>query len=90
MLHIDSWEMGPQNWCDDFREPVRKTPGLRSIALHGCRIRSRCGAIGEISERFLWDYRMTAQELGARKSCPTSETGGSPDTVWGFRSSPTI
>lgn len=62
MLHIDSWEMGPQNWCDDFREQFEKRRGYDPLpymaVVSGVVVGNR-----EISERFLWDYRMTAQEL---------------------------
>jgi len=27
MIHIDSWEMGSQNWTNDFREQFRKRRG---------------------------------------------------------------
>jgi len=61
-LHIDSWEMGAQNWTVHFSEEFRKrrgydpTPFLPAYA--GYIIESR-----EISERFLWDVRQTVQEL---------------------------
>lgn len=62
MLHIDSWEMGPQNWCDDFREQFEKRRGYDPLpymaVISGVVVGNR-----ELSERFLWDYRMTAQEL---------------------------
>ncbi len=61
-LHIDSWEMGAQNWTAAFREEFRKRCGydlLRYLPVFSGRIvDSR-----EISERFLWDVRQTAQEL---------------------------
>ena len=62
MLHIDSWEMGAQNWSQGFREAFRKRRGYDSLsylpAITGQVVASR-----EISERFLWDLRQTAQEL---------------------------
>jgi len=61
-LHIDSWEMGAQNWTGAFRDEFRKRCGydlLRYLpAVTGRIVVSR-----EISERFLWDLRQTAQEL---------------------------
>lgn len=62
MLHIDSWEMGAQNgsaaFVGEFRkrrgyDPTPFLPTLTGRAIQGI----------EISERFLWDLRQTAQEL---------------------------
>ena len=62
MLHIDSWEMGAQNWTAAFREEFRRRRGydpLRYLpAVTGRVVESL-----EVSERFLWDFRQTAQEL---------------------------
>ena len=62
MLHIDSWEMGAQNWTAAFREEFRRRRGydpLRYLpAITGRVVDSQ-----EVSERFLWDLRQTAQEL---------------------------
>jgi hypothetical protein len=61
-LHIDSWEMGAQNWTAAFREEFLRRRGydlLRFLpAMTGRVVDSR-----EVSERFLWDLRQTAQEL---------------------------
>lgn len=61
-LHIDSWEMGAQNWTAAFREEFKRRRGydpLRYLpAMTGRVVDSR-----EVSERFLWDVRQTAQEL---------------------------
>lgn len=61
-LHIDSWEMGAQNWTAAFREEFQKRRGydpLRYLpAFTGRVVESR-----EITERFLWDVRQTSQEL---------------------------
>ncbi len=62
MIHIDSWEMGAQNWSDDFREQFRKRRGydpLPFLPVYAGRIVDS----PEISERFLWDLRLTSQEL---------------------------
>ena len=62
MIHIDSWEMGAQNWTANFRKEFqqrRKYDLLPYLpAYSGNIVGSR-----EISERFLWDIRKTAQEL---------------------------
>lgn len=61
-LHIDSWEMGAQNWSPAFREeftrrrgydPLKYLPVLTGVAVDSAHL----------SERFLWDWRQTAQEL---------------------------
>jgi len=62
MIHIDSWEMGAQNWSDHFREEFIKRckyDPLKYLPVYsGTIIDSR-----EISERFLWDVRQVAMEL---------------------------
>ncbi|HOV78349.1 MAG TPA: glycosyl hydrolase, partial [Sedimentisphaerales bacterium] len=62
MLHIDSWEMGSQNWSEKFRSEFQRRRGydpLRYLpAMTGRVVESL-----EVSERFLWDLRQTAQEL---------------------------
>lgn len=61
-LHIDSWEMGAQNWTGTFREEFRCRRGYDLFpylpAMTGRIVDSL-----EVSERFLWDLRLTAQEL---------------------------
>lgn len=62
MLHMDSWEMGAQNWTQRFREEFinrrEYDPQPFYPVYAGMIIESR-----EISERFLWDLRLTSQEL---------------------------
>jgi hypothetical protein len=62
MLHIDSWEMGAQNWSREFRSEFQRRRGYDPLpflpAYTGRIVESR-----EITERFLWDLRLTAQEL---------------------------
>lgn len=61
-LHMDSWEMGAQNWTPHFREEFKKRRGYDPLPYYpvyaGNIVESE-----EISERFLWDLRQTAQEL---------------------------
>ena len=62
MLHIDSWEMGSQNWTAAFRDEFRSR--RRYDPLHYLpAIAGRVVDSAEVSERFLWDLRQTAQEL---------------------------
>jgi hypothetical protein len=62
MLHIDSWEMGSQNWTAKFRDEFQRRRGYDPLpylpVMTGRIVESL-----EISERFLWDVRQTAQEL---------------------------
>jgi len=61
-VHLDSWEMGAQNWTPKFRAEFRKRRGYDPqpylVTFSGRAIESI-----EVSERFLWDVRLTAQEL---------------------------
>ncbi len=62
MLHIDSWEMGAQNWTPAFREEFRRRRGYDLLPYLPAVTGRVVGSL-EISERFLWDLRQTAQEL---------------------------
>jgi len=61
-LHIDSWEMGAQNWTAAFREEFLERRGYDLLpclpAVTGRPVKDL-----ETSERFLWDLRQTANEL---------------------------
>lgn len=60
--HIDSWEVGSQNWTPRFREEFRRLRGYDPFpylpVLTGQVVDSL-----EVSERFLWDVRMTVSDL---------------------------
>jgi hypothetical protein len=60
--HIDSWECGSQNWTPKFREEFKRRRGYDLVpylpAVTGRIVQSR-----EVSERFLWDFRQTINEL---------------------------
>ena len=62
MIHFDSWEMSSQNWSPKLREEFKKRRGYDLAkflpAYSGLVVGNE-----EISERFLWDLRNTAQEL---------------------------
>ncbi|MDR3246845.1 MAG: glycosyl hydrolase [Prevotellaceae bacterium] len=62
MLHMDSWEMGAQNWTKNFREEFTRRRGYDPQPFYpvyaGLLVQNR-----EVSERFMWDLRQTAQEL---------------------------
>jgi hypothetical protein len=61
-LHMDSWESGAQNWTPALLDEFRKRRGYDAkpwlLTYTGRAIESL-----EMSERFLWDLRLTAQEL---------------------------
>jgi hypothetical protein len=61
-LHIDSWEMGAQNWTGAFREEFRKRRGYDPLPFLPAITGRLVGSL-ELSERFLWDLRQTANEL---------------------------
>ena len=61
-LHIDSWEMGSQNWTGAFREEFRRRRGYDPLPYLPAVTGRVVGSL-EVSERFLWDLRLTAQEL---------------------------
>jgi len=61
-VHLDSWEMGAQNWTPSFREEFIKRRGYDPkpylVTFSGRAVESV-----EVTERFLWDIRATAHEL---------------------------
>jgi len=62
MLHMDSWEMGAQNWTSQFRQEFIKRRGYDPLPFYPVYAGNIVGS-REISERFLWDLRQTSQEL---------------------------
>jgi hypothetical protein len=61
-LHIDSWEMGAQNWTGNFLEEFKRRRGYDARPLLPIYTGRAIESV-EKSERFLWDVRLTAQEL---------------------------
>ncbi len=62
MLHMDSWEMGSQNWTPAFRNEFMKRRGYDPLPFYPVYAGKIVESL-EISERFLWDLRQTSQEL---------------------------
>jgi hypothetical protein len=62
MLHIDSWEMGTQNWTQNFRKEFCKRRGYDPQPFYPAYTGLVVGSL-ELTERFLWDLRLTGQEL---------------------------
>lgn len=61
-LHMDSWEMGAQNWTDGFAEEFEKRRGYSPDKYLPVYL-GICIDDTETSERFLRDVRKTAEEL---------------------------
>ncbi|MEY3896322.1 MAG: hypothetical protein RLZZ214_1842 [Verrucomicrobiota bacterium] len=61
-LHIDSWEMGAQNWTGKFLEEFKRRRGYDARPLLPIYTGRVIDSL-ERSERYLWDVRLTAQEL---------------------------
>jgi len=61
-LHFDSWEMSSQNWSGAFRDEFRKRRGYDPLPYLPAYTGRAVGSV-QLSERFLWDVRQTAQEL---------------------------
>lgn len=62
MLHMDSWEMGAQNWTSEFRNEFKKRRGYDPLPFYPVYAGKIVESL-EVSERFLWDLRQTSQEL---------------------------
>jgi len=62
MIHIDSWEMGAQNWSQNFRQEFIKRRGYDPLPYYPVYAGCQVGTLEE-SERFLWDLRKTSSEL---------------------------
>ncbi len=61
-LHMDSWEMTAQNWSANFRSEFRRRRGYDPFPFYPVYSGLVVGSV-ELSERFLWDLRLTSQEL---------------------------
>ena len=72
-LHMDSWESGAQNWNPSLLDDFKKRRGYDArpflLAYTGRAIESL-----EKSERFLWDLRLTAQELVLENHAEATKT----------------
>ena len=60
--HIDSWEVGSQNWTPKFREEFQRLRGYDPLPFLPV-MSGRVVDSLEVSERFLWDVRMTVNDL---------------------------
>ena len=60
--HIDSWEVGSQNWTPRFREEFQKRRGYDLMPFLPAMTGRVVDGV-EVSERFLWDLRQTISDL---------------------------
>jgi len=60
--HLDSWEVGAQNWTAWFREAFQKRRGY-DLLVYLPVVTGRVVRSLEVSERFLWDLRKTVSEM---------------------------
>jgi len=60
--HIDSWETGSQNWSPTFREDFKRLRGY-DLEDYLPVMTGRVVQSLEVSERFLWDVRLTVSQL---------------------------
>ena len=61
-VHIDSWEVGTQNWTPGFLEEFRRRRGYDALPYFPALSGYVVGSL-ENSEKFLWDWRQTCQEM---------------------------
>ena len=62
LLHLDSWEMGAQNWTAGFRQEFIRRRGYDPLPWYPVYSGVVVNSPAE-SERFLWDLRQTTMEL---------------------------
>ena len=60
--HIDSWEVGVQNWTPRFRQEFQRLRGYDPLPFLPV-MTGRVVDSMEVSERFLWDLRETISQL---------------------------
>jgi hypothetical protein len=60
--HIDSWEVGSQNWTANFSRDFQKRRGYDPLPFLPVMTGRVLDSL-EVSERFLWDLRQTVSEL---------------------------
>lgn len=60
--HIDSWETGSQNWTPKFREEFQRLRRYDPLTFFPV-MTGRVIESVEVSERFLWDVRLTVSDL---------------------------
>lgn len=62
MLHMDSWEMGAQNWSRVLQSEFKRRRGYDPLKWYPALTGEVIGDLA-LTERFLWDFRQTCAEL---------------------------
>ncbi|MCX6876054.1 MAG: glycosyl hydrolase [Verrucomicrobia bacterium] len=60
--HVDSWEIGGQNWTPKMREEFKRLRGYDMLPFMPILTGRFIGSV-DTTERFLWDLRQTVSEL---------------------------
>src|SRR5262249_21332047 len=60
--HVDSWEVGAQNWTANFRKEFQRLRGYDPMPFLPVMTGRVVDSL-EVSERFLWDLRQTVSEM---------------------------
>jgi len=88
--HIDSWEVGSQNWTPKFQEEFRRLCGYDSLPFLPV-LTGRVVDTLEVSERFLWDVRQTVADLVSKNyaghMCELANRNGLRLTIEAYGSS---
>ena len=63
--HIDSWEVGIQNWTEDMAQTFQKRNGYELTPFLPLLVAGHAVISNDASERFLWDLRRTVLALMA-------------------------
>jgi hypothetical protein len=61
-VHLDSWEVGAQNWTGRFRDEFQQRRGYDILPFLPVMSGRVVDSI-EVSERFLWDLRQTVSDM---------------------------
>jgi hypothetical protein len=64
--HIDSWEVGIQNWTEGMAETFQKRNGYDLTPFYPLLVAGHAVESNEASERFLWDLRQTLLAMMAK------------------------
>ena len=64
--HIDSWEVGIQNWTEGMAETFRDRNGYDLKTFYPLLVAGHAVQSNEASERFLWDLRQTLLDMMAK------------------------
>jgi len=90
-LHVDSWEVGYQNWTPEFRAAFRRLRGYDPLPWLPA-FTGRSVGDAALSERFLWDVRRTISELlnenYAARLAERAHENGRLFSVQGYRYGP--